>query len=99
MMIHSQESFGFHFLPLSLVLRNLALYGSFGLLVLLRALIYPFEFIVGRLPKKYRKIVGPYLEETLEILLRPFSFGLDSTAFVVKFVLFGQFHQFRARLL
>ena len=72
------------------------LYGSFGLLVLLRIAIYPFEFIWGRLPKKYRKIVGPYLQETLEIFLRPFAIGLDLSAFVVKLILFGQFHEIRA---
>ena len=75
------------------------LYGSFGLLGLLRAICYPIEFLVKKLPLRYGRILWPYLEETLTILLRPFTFGLDLTAFVVKLVLFGQIHQFRARLL
>ena len=65
------------------------LHGSFGILVALRAVCYPIEFAVRKLPKKYRRILWPYLQETLEILLRPFALDLDLSAFVVKLILFG----------
>ena len=76
------------------------LYNSFGLFVLLQVVLcYPIEFVVKKLPLRYRRVLWPYLEETLTILLRPFAFGLDLVTFVAKLVLFGQFHQIRARLL
>ena len=78
------------------LLRNLALYGSVGVALALRILFYPIEFVVGKLPKRCRKIAGAYLAETLEILLKPFALGLDLTAFFVKLVLFGELHEIRA---
>ena len=71
------------------------LYGSFGLIVALRAVCYPIEFLVKKLPIGYRRILWPYLQETLEILLRPFSIGFDLSAFLVKLILFGEVHQIR----
>ena len=47
------------------------LYGSFGFLVALRAICYPIEFLVKKLPLRCRRILLPYLQETLEILFRP----------------------------
>ena len=68
--------------------------------MLLRVVLcYPIEFLVKKLPLRYRRVLWPYLEETLTILLRPFAFGLDLATFVVKLILFGHFHQIRARLL
>ena len=78
------------------LLKNLAFYGSVGLAIALRILFYPIEFAVSKLPKKCRKVVGDYLVETLEILLRPLALGIDLTAFVVKLLLFCEFHEMRA---
>ena len=72
------------------------LYGSFGFLVALRAICYLIEFLVKKLPLRYRRILWPYLQETLEILLRPLQISLDLSIFVVKLILFGEVHQIRA---
>ena len=65
------------------LLESLALYGSVGLAIALRILFYPIEFAVSKLPKKCKKVVGAYLAETLQILLRPLALGIDLTAFIV----------------
>ena len=56
------------------------LYRSFGFIVLLRALCYPIEFLVKKLPLRYRRILWPYLQETLEIFLRPLQISIDCSS-------------------
>ena len=72
------------------------LYGSFGFIVLLRALCYSIEFLVKELPLRHRRILWPYLQENLEIFLRPLQISFDLFFFVFKLLLFGEFHQIRA---
>ena len=78
------------------LIRYTFLYGSFGLLVALRAICYPIEFLAKKLPLRYRRILWPYLQETLEILLRPLAIGFDFSVFAFKLILFGEVHQIRA---
>ena len=75
------------------LLKNLALYGFVGISVALRILFYSIEFAVSKLPKRCRKGVEIYLQDTLDILLRPLSVALDLTAAVVKQVFFGETHE------
>ena len=72
------------------------LYGSFGFIVLLRALCYPIEFLVKKLPLRYRRILWPYLTETLEIFLRPLQISVDLFFFAFKLLLFGEVRQIRS---
>ena len=72
------------------------LHGSFGFIVLLRALCYPIEFLVKKLPLRYRRILWPYLQETLEIFLRPLQISIDLFFFAFKLLLFGEVHQIRS---
>ena len=62
------------------LLKNLALYGSAGISAALRILFYPIEFVLSKLPKKCRKGVEIYLQDTLDILLQPLSAAFDLTA-------------------
>ena len=81
------------------LLKNLALYGSAGISAALRILFYPIEFVLSKLPKKCRKGVEIYLQDTLDILLQPLSAAFDLTAAIVKQLLFRGTHEIRAILL
>ena len=73
------------------------LYGSFGIIVLLRAIIcVPIEFVVKKLPLRYRRVLWPCLTETLEIFLRPLQISIDLFFFVYKLLLFGEVSPIRA---
>ena len=67
-----------------------------GISVALRILFYSIEFAVSKLPQGCRKGVEIYLQDTLDILLRPLSAALDLTVAVVKQVFFGETHEIRA---
>ena len=73
------------------------LYGSFGIIALLRAIICaPIEFVVKKLPLRHRRVLWPYLSDTLEIFLKPLQISIDLIAFVVKLLLSGQVGQLRS---
>ena len=73
------------------------LYGSFGIIALLRAIIcVPIEFAVKKLPLRHRRVLWPYLTETLEIFLRPLQISIDLFFFVYKLLLFGEVSPIRA---
>ena len=73
------------------------LYGSFGILVVLRAIIcVPIESLVKKLPLRYRRVLWPYLSDTLEIFLKPLQVSIDLLAFVVKLLLTGRVGQLRS---
>ena len=73
------------------------LHRSFGILVALRAIICaPIEFLVKKLPLWYRRVLWPYLNDTLEIFLKPLQVSIDLLAFAVKLLLTGRVGQLRS---
>ena len=62
--------------------------------MVLRAIVcVPIEFLVKKLPLRYRRVLWPYLSDTLEIFLKPLQVSIDLLAFVVKLLLTGRVGQ------